>query len=402
MPDKMCRMPYKSDMVIAIVTSTRADWGLLRPLAAELRRTHGVAVKIIATNMHLNPIYGMTVNEIEEDGFEVAARVPMEADDASAVSAVKAASRCMGLMADAFASLAPDMVVILGDRYEMLAVATAATVMRIPIVHIAGGEISEGAFDDSIRHAITKLASLHLTATEPYRRRVIQMGEDPAYVVNTGAIGVYNLVTEPALSCDVLEADLGIRIDRNTLLVTLHPATMDERPVEQSCLAMLEALEAFPQSSVIFTYPNNDPDGLVIIDLINRFVNAHPGRAVAVPSLGWRRYLSALHYVGAVVGNSSSGIVEVPSMHIPTVDIGIRQKGRISAESVIHCEAERDAIAEAIGLALSPEFRAIAGNAVNPYGGTDTLRKMVDAILGADIGAMRHKRFIDQPFEHLL
>lgn len=368
---------------------------MLRPLAEALRNAPDADVSIIATNMHLNPRYGLTVREIEADGFEVAARVAMDAAGDSAASTVRGAAQCMAGMAEAFEAIKPDILILLGDRYEMLAVATAATIMRIPIVHIAGGEISEGAFDDSIRHAITKLSSLHLTATEAYRQRVVQMGEQPDRVINTGAIGVYNLLTEKPLPREELEADLGIRIDRQTLLITLHPATADDTPTAETCRAMLEALNEFPESTLIFTYPNNDPDGEVIIGMINEYVAANRGRAVAVPSLGWRRYLSALHYVGAVAGNSSSGIVEVPSMHIPTVDIGVRQKGRISADSVLHCEATPAAIARAIRKALSPEFRQEIVAVENPYGGTDTLNAMVEAILGADVKSLRNKKFHD-------
>jgi len=384
-------------LTIAVATSTRADWGLLRPIARALSLEDGVEVKIVATNMHLNPLYGHTVDEIVADGFEVAAEVPMHAASAGGADTVRATAECMAGMADAFSSIAPDLLLLLGDRYEMLAVATAATIMRIPIVHVAGGEISEGAFDDSIRHAITKLSALHLTATEPYRQRVIQMGEHPDMVVNTGAIGVYNLVHEPPVSCRELEVSVGLPISRSTLLVTLHPATLDNVPVAERCAALLDALDMFPRSNLIFTYPNNDPDGEVIIGMIEAYVARNSQRAVAVPSLGWKRYLSALHYVGAVVGNSSSGIVEVPSMHIPTVDIGMRQRGRLAAESVIHCEPDAASIAAAIGFALSDEGQTLARRSENPYAKPDTLRIMVDAILGAPPERMRAKRFHDLP-----
>ena len=380
---------------IAIVTSTRADWGLLRDIAGTLRGSGKAEVSIIATNMHLNPSYGMTVDEIVADGFDIAARVEMASASDSPADTARAAAQCMHGMADAFESILADMLLILGDRYEMLAVATAATIMRIPIVHIAGGEISEGAFDDCIRHAITKLSSLHLTATEPYRNRVIAMGEDSSRVINTGAIGVNNLTREPIMPKEELERSIGLDITPGTLLVTLHPATLDAAPVEKRCRDMLAAFDRFPQSHIIFTYPNNDPDGKVIIDLIERYTACNPGRAVVVPSLGRKRYLSALHYVSAVVGNSSSGIVEVPSMHIPTVDIGIRQQGRIASESVIHCDADTESIATAIATALSPDGRKIAREAGNPYFKSDTLRLIVDAILSTPIETLRTKRFID-------
>ena len=405
---------------ITIVTSTRADWGLLRPLAAALRSRNDVVLSIIATNMHLDPTYGYTVSEIEADGFRVDARVPMTteavakafgdeadvnfaSDDTaaagsapdSAMHTVEATAVGMAGVARAFARLRPDMVIILGDRYEMLAVATAATIMRLPIVHIAGGEISEGAFDDSIRHAITKLSALHLTATEQYRQRVISMGEDPSRVVNTGAIGVYNLLKETPMSKAELEESIGLPIDRRTLLVTLHPAIMDDAPASRRILALTQALDVFPDSRVIFTYPNNDPDGRIIIREIEAYVARNPHRCVAIPSLGWKRYLSALRYVGAVVGNSSSGIVEVPSTGIPTVDIGKRQRGRMASESVIHCGPDATSIIPAIREALSGQGQQRARRAENPYAKPDTLQIMVEAIMASDPATLRSKRFID-------
>ncbi len=221
------------------------------------------------------------------------------------------------------------------------------------------------------------------------------MGEDSSRVINTGAIGVNNLTREPIMPKEELERSIGLDITPGTLLVTLHPATLDAAPVEKRCRDMLAAFDRFPQSHIIFTYPNNDPDGKVIIDLIERYTACNPGRAVVVPSLGRKRYLSALHYVSAVVGNSSSGIVEVPSMHIPTVDIGIRQQGRIASESVIHCDADTESIATAIATALSPDGRKIAREAGNPYFKSDTLRLIVDAILSTPIETLRTKRFID-------
>ena len=380
---------------IAIVTSTRADWGLLRDIAGALRHSGRADISIIATNMHLDPAYGMTVDEIVADGFDIAARVEMTPASDSPADTARGTARCLSGMADAFESIRPDMLLLLGDRYEMLAVATAATIMRIPIVHIAGGEISEGAFDDCIRHAITKLSSLHLTATEPYRNRVIAMGENPSLVINTGAIGVSNLTREPVIPKHALERSIGIEITPGTLLVTLHPATLDTVPARERCRAMLDALDYFPESHIIFTYPNNDPEGKAIIDLINDYARHNPGRAVVVPSLGRKRYLSALHYVSAVVGNSSSGIVEVPSMHIPTVDIGIRQQGRIAATSVLHCNPDTQAIASAIASALSPQGQRAAAEARNPYYKPDTLQTIVNAVLTTPIHVLANKRFVD-------
>jgi len=389
------RNEMTTDCSISVVTSTRADWGLLKDIVLSLKEKPGMQVSVIATNMHLDPAYGMTVDEITADGIEVDARVEMIAEGDSAADTARATARCLEGMADAFDRLKPDMVLLLGDRYEMLAVATAATIMRIPIIHIAGGEISEGAIDDNIRHALTKLSSLHLTATETYRRRVISMGEDPARVINTGAIGVYNLMNEPVMPKRELEASIGMEITPGTLLVTLHPATMDNVPADVRAREMLDALDSFPDSHIIFTYPNNDPEGSKIISTINAYAERNPSRTIVIPSLGRKRYLSALHYVSAVAGNSSSGIVEVPSMHIPTVDIGIRQRGRMAGDSVIHCDADAASIRRAIAFALSDEGRKRAMEAENPYYRPDTLHLIVEAICNTSPESLKHKRFID-------
>ena len=235
---------------VCIVTGTRAEWGLLSGIAQQLRMRDDVELQIVATNMHLDPRYGHTIDDILAQGFEVDVRVPMMSDDDSTTSTVKAMAKCLDGMADALAQLTPDMIVILGDRYEMLSVASAATVMRIPIVHLHGGEISEGAIDDSIRHAITKLSSLHLTATEEYRNRVIQMGENPDRVINTGAIGVYNVAHIEPMSLDELNESLNFDITPGTLLVTYHPATLDDEDVALRCQALLDALDAFPDNKV--------------------------------------------------------------------------------------------------------------------------------------------------------
>ncbi len=380
---------------VCIVTGTRAEWGLLSPIARELKSRPDVELQIIATNMHLMERYGLTVNEIQADGFEIDRRVPMDTADGSPESVACAMAQCLSGMAHAFASLKPDLVVILGDRTEMLAVASAAVTMRIPIVHLHGGEESQGAIDNSIRHAITKLASLHLTSTEVYRHRVIQMGENPDYVINTGAMGVYNCINEPVLPKSDLESFLKIPLTDKSLLVTYHPATLDGQSPATRFKALLDALDNTDHGSVLFTYPNNDAHGNEIIPMIQQYAAAHPGAVAAFPSLGMRRYLSVLHYIGAVAGNSSSGIIEVPSMHIPSVNIGIRQQGRIAADSVIHCGDSATEIAEAITFALSPQGRQLALTASNPYGSSDTLRKCVKAIAETPLNNLTTKIFHD-------
>lgn len=380
---------------IAIATGTRADWGLLSPIARALAERTDCRVVILATNMHLSPRYGETIREIEADGLTEIRRVVMPAGIETPVETVDAMAACMSAMAHELADLQPDLLVILGDRFEMLATATAALMLRVPIVHISGGEISEGAVDDSIRHAITKMASLHLTSTEPYRRRVIAMGEEPERVINTGAIGVYNIVHTPLLSREELESAIGLALPQGSLLVTYHPATLDDGDVAERCRALLKALDRFPESNVIITYPNNDPRGRVIIDLIEEYGRENSGRVRVIPSLGNARYLSALRYVSAVVGNSSSGIIEVPSMGIPTVDIGIRQKGRLCSDSVIHCGDSTEEISAAIAFALSPEGQEKARTTPNPYAQPYTLDIMVRAIAETPLDRLRTKKFYD-------
>ena len=380
---------------VCIVTGTRAEWGLLSGIAQQLKLREDVELQIVATNMHLDARYGHTIDDIFAMGFDVDAQVPMMADDDSMVSTAKAMAKCTEGMADAFAQLSPDVIVILGDRYEMLSVASVATVMRIPIIHLHGGEISEGAIDDSIRHAITKLSSLHLTATEQYRNRVIQMGEQPIQVVNTGAIGVYNAAHITPMSREELNASLECEITPSTLLVTYHPATLDDEDVASRCGELLAALDAFPDNKVIITYPNNDAQGRVIIDMIEDYATKNVGRVMVKPSLGLMRYISALHYVAAVVGNSSSGIIEVPSMGIPTVNVGIRQQGRMASDSVIHCSDDKESIVEAIRYALSDEGCKRAKSAQNPYCKDNTLQLIVEAIATTPIDELRRKTFYD-------
>ncbi|MGN0223243.1 MAG: UDP-N-acetylglucosamine 2-epimerase [Muribaculaceae bacterium] len=385
---------------ICIATSTRADWGLLKPLATALRQNPAIRLQILATNMHLLPRYGHTIDEITGDGFTVDATVAMDdsADDSPKARA-EAMAQCLSGTAHELARLQPDALVILGDRYEMLAVASAATLMRVPIIHIAGGEITLGAIDDSIRHAITKLASLHLTATEPYRRRVIQMGEAPDTVICTGAIGVWNVFQQPFPTETELRNELNINGEADLAVVTYHPATCDDAEPTERFAALLAALDRFPQLHCIITYPNNDPRSMGIINLIEGYAKAHPQRVTAIKSLGMRRYLAAITAAKVVIGNSSSGLVEVPSAGTPTVDIGIRQAGRLAGESVIHCNEGTDAIAAAINRALSPQMQALAARRVNPYAKANTLEIMEKAVLNF-VASLPHKpkQFYDIDF----
>ena len=384
---------------ICIATGTRADWGLLSPIAQALNKRDDVDLKIIATNMHLSEEYGSTWKEIENDGLKIDWRVKMKSDADTRKDTVLAMSECMAGMAESLAALQPDLLVILGDRYEMLATASAALILRIPIAHIAGGAISQGAYDESIRHAITKMSHIHLTETERYRKRVIQLGENPEHVIYTGAIGVYNIMHTQYISREQLERELNLTLSDRLILATFHPATLDEMPPQQQCKNLLAALDRHPDYQTIFTYPNNDSEGRIIIQLIESYRRRHPERVAVFPSLGMRRYLSMLHCATAVVGNSSSGIVEVPSIGIPTLDIGIRQMGRTAAPSVLHCGVSEEEIADGLETVLSSSFRLIAKSAENPYYLPDTLEKMVDAIVNTPLDNIIIKPFYDVKFK---
>lgn len=370
---------------IAVITGTRADWGLLSPAAQLLRDTLGVRLSVVATNMHLSHRHGHTVDGIIAEGFEVMHRVAVPEDlDDSGAGRAHAAAICLAGVADALAELRPDTAVILGDRFEALAAAQAAVLTAVPVTHLHGGETSRGAVDDSMRHAITKLASLHLCATDEARRRIIQMGEQPDSVITVGAPGVYNALKMPKMSESELRESLGgFDIDpERTLLVTYHPETNDHAVTPaQRFEALLQALDRFPGCNIILTGANNDAGAAGIRSLAAEYAAANPMRVLAVESLGARRYLSAMARCAAVVGNSSSGIIEAPSMHIPTVDIGGRQAGRQCADSVIHCAAGADDIAEALAEALTPEARKRAATVANPYYHPETPRAIAAAIL---------------------
>lgn len=352
---------------IAVFTATRAEYGLLYWLMKDIQACDSLQLQVLVSGTHLSPEFGETWKQIIEDGFQVDAKVEMLLSSDSAVGVVKS----MGLgaigFADALERLAPDVLVVLGDRFEALAVVQAAAVMRIPVAHLHGGEITEGAYDDAFRHAISKLSYLHFVAAEPYRQRVIQLGESPERVFNVGAMGLDHLQRTPLMSLDELAESLSFSLDQPFLLATYHPETLGMGGVADFS-SLLEALDEFPQYQVLFTYPNADNGGRQIISKLEAYAAARPDRVKAVPSLGFRRYLSAVALAHAVVGNSSSGIIEVPAFHVPTVNIGQRQRGRLAAESVLHCGSTTEAIKNALSKALSESFRTFCRTVTNPYG----------------------------------
>lgn len=382
---------------ICIVTGTRAEWGLLSRIAALLRDSSDVELQIIACNMHLSPEYGNTYREIEQGGFKIDYRVEMLLSGDSPTTTAKSVGIGVIGFAEAYSLLKPDMLLILGDRYEMLAAASSALFFKIPIAHLHGGEITEGAYDDSIRHAITKLSHLHFTSTESYRERVIQLGEDPARVFNVGAIGIDNIRQLTLMDKESLEQSIGgFKVDRKTLLVTFHPATLDEGSPSEQMDNLLEALELHierePDTKVIFTMPNSDTNGRIIAEKIKSWVEKNSERAIWFNSLGLIRYLSTLQYIGAVVGNSSSGIIEVPSFGIPTINIGSRQKGRIYPQSVIHCGVSREEIDKQLS-DLSPFSLSTI---VNDYEKPDTAQEIFDIITNHPLEGLIIKKFYDR------
>ncbi len=363
--------------MIAIATSTRADWGLLTPLVAEMTK-EGIPHTILASNMHLIPEMGMTINEIRATGEE-----PIELPTAAkTISETLANSTRMH--GEWFANNKPAAVVILGDRYEMLGVASAATINGIPIIHIAGGTVSEGAMDNAIRNAISQLASLHLTETEKCASRLEGMGIREEDIVVTGAIGVWNALNVPLMTREEIEESLGRKLPEKFFVGTLHAATLDSISPEKQMEEFLAGLEGFmearPGYGAVLTYPNNDTDPTPLIALLRDFEAKHPDDIVVVPSLGLRRYLSATALSEGVIGNSSSGIVEVASLGVPTLDVGNRQNGRERAVSVIHCDATRGAVMMSLSLITTPMIKGVAAKKGNPYFQEYTPKVMVETI----------------------
>jgi UDP-N-acetylglucosamine 2-epimerase (non-hydrolysing)/GDP/UDP-N,N'-diacetylbacillosamine 2-epimerase (hydrolysing) len=382
---------------ICVVTGTRADYGLLRWIIEGIRQAPGLELQLIATGMHLSPEFGLTYREIENDGFRIDAKVEMLLSSDTWTGLTKAVGLGIVGLTDALGSLEPDIVVVLGDRFEILAAAEAALFSGVCIAHISGGEVTEGALDDTIRHCITKMARYHFVAAEPYRQRVIQLGEQPDAVFNVGDPGLDNIERLPMLSRDVLGATTGLDTTRNFLLVTYHPTTTGDADPAEGMRALLDALDEFPALSVLITKSNADAGGRVLNTMVDTYAADNVKRVVASTSLGRLNYLSAMRHCSAVVGNSSSGIVEAPAMGVPTVNVGSRQQGRLKAGSVIDCAPDRAAVVAAIKKALSAEFKQIAAKAVSLYGNCDASTRIVKKLGEVDIERRHPKRFYDWP-----
>ena len=378
---------------ICVVTGSRAEYGILRGLMKAIQNDSELKLQIIATNQHLSKLQGETYKEIERDGFTIDYKVYMADENApdNANTTAKSIARGLSGFADAFDALQPDLLLILGDRYEMLAVASAALIYKIPIAHLHGGEITEGAFDDAIRHAITKMSHLHFTSTESYRQRVIQLGEEPDRVFNVGALGVENVMKTDFMAKEDIEQSLNFQMTDKCFLCTYHPVTLSNMSSETQVLNLLRALDDYKDYHIIFTYSNSDTNSQIIIKRIQEYVDQNAERCMFVPSLGQRRYFSALKYMTAVIGNSSSGIIEVPSFGIPTLDIGDRQKGRMAADSVIHCGYSTEEIKEGLDKAIAYNSKTIS----NPYYKEGTCDDILKVVKTYPLDTIIQKHFYD-------
>ncbi len=381
---------------IAVVTGTRAEYGLLYWI---LQKTHGdpdLILQLVVTGMHLSPEFGLTVKEIEADGFPISERVEMLLSSDTEVGL--STSMGLGIMgfASAFSRLRPDILVLLGDRFEILAAATAAVVARIPIAHIHGGESSEGAIDEAFRHAVTKMSHIHFPAVDLYARRIRQMGEDPEKIFTLGAPGLDHIYLTHLPEREDLQSELGIDLTKGVALITYHAVTLEFSTARQHMANLLEAIRG-RDLTLVFTYANADTGGRVINQMIEEFVKNEP-HAYAFPSLGQRRYLGLLRIADVMVGNSSSGIIEAPSFKLPVVNIGDRQRGRVRAANVIDCGVQQQEISKALDQALSREFRKSLKDLVNPYGRGRTSSQIVSVLKEIQLGeALIKKRFQDLP-----
>ncbi|MDS1845456.1 UDP-N-acetylglucosamine 2-epimerase [Vibrio vulnificus] len=382
---------------VAVFTGTRAEYGLLFWLLKDIQADPDLQLQLLVSGMHLSPEFGETYQQIEHDGFHIDEKIEILLSSDSAVGTAKSMGLGVLGFADALARLNPDVLVILGDRFEALAAAQTAMILRIPVIHLHGGEITEGAYDDAIRHAITKLSYLHGTSTEAYRQRVIQLGEAPERVKNIGAIGLDHLKRAQFLGVPALAQSLSFPLTQPYFLVTYHPVTLGEEAPETSFQALLDALDTCPEHQVILTYPNADDGGRRIIPMLEAYAAANPQRVLAIPSLGQVRYLSAVKHASAVIGNSSSGIIEVPAFDVPTVNIGVRQQGRLAAKSVLHCRASKEEIEQAIQAAIARGYKADGEVIDNPYGQGDSSAQVIAMIKSLHFEPC--KSFYDLPFE---
>lgn len=382
---------------IAVITGTRAEFGLLRPLIDLIYKSSDFELKLVVTGMHLSPEFGYTISEIEKANYKISKKIECLLSSDSAVGVSKSIGLAMIGFADAFEELKPDFVFILGDRSEMLAAATAAMVANIPMGHIHGGETTEGAYDESIRHAITKMSYLHFASTETYRKRIIQLGEAPERVFNIGAIGLDSIKSLDLLSREDFENSIDFTLGKRNILVTFHPVTLEENSAKEQFQTILDALDALKNTKFIFTNANSDKNGRIINSMIQDFVTKNSEKSVSFKSLGQLRYLSALQYVDVVVGNSSSGIIEVPYFRIPTINIGDRQKGRIFPYSVVQADPIPSSLNDAFKRVFNSSFREKIEDQEQIYGDGNSVSKIIKILKNTSIKNLK-KSFFDLKF----
>jgi GDP/UDP-N,N'-diacetylbacillosamine 2-epimerase (hydrolysing) len=355
---------------ICVVTTTRAEYGLLKPLLTQIKNDPALQLQLLVSGTHLSPEHGETYKEIEKD-FHITQKIPMQLQADDVLSTSRAMAQLQIDVTKTLQDLQSDIVVVLGDRYEIMAVAIATMMLHTPLAHIHGGETTEGAIDEAIRHSITKMAHLHFPATEAYAQRVIQLGEDPKRVFQVGALGVENIQTLKLLDKSAFEESIGVKLQKRNLLVTYHPETLSSQTPKEEFSELLSALKELDETLIIFTKANVDSHGKIINSMIDEYVLTN-SNSVVFSSLGQLRYLSALQFVDAVVGNSSSGIIEVPSFHIATINIGDRQKGRTQSQSIINIPCKKEAISKAIKMSYSNEFQELLKKSENPYKSENT------------------------------
>ena len=384
-----------SQSKICVVTGSRAEYGLLYWLLKKLESAEDFELELVVTGMHLSPEFGMTYKEIEKDGFPIAEKIPMLLSSDAPAGVTKSTGLGLIGFADLFDRSRPDVVVVLGDRFELFAVASAALFAAIPIAHIHGGEVTTGAFDEAIRHSITKMASLHFTAAETYRKRVIQLGEQPDTVFNVGAPGLENIQKISLLTKEETEQSLGLKLGQKSLLVTWHPVTLEPGRAKQDLKVLLDALDKLDDTKFVFTKSNADNEGRSLNRLIVDYVTSCPEKAVVHTSLGQLRYLSTLKQVTGVIGNSSSGIIEAPSIKTGTINIGRRQEGRVRASSIIDCDPDLESICGAFERLFSSEFQNLVHHTRNPHDGGPVSENILRILRQQKSSGWRKKPFFD-------
>ena len=379
---------------ICVVTGTRADYGLLYWLLKEIQNDKELELQLIVTGMHLSPEFGLTYKEIEKE-FKINKKIEMLLSSDTPVGISKSMGLAQISFAEAYAELKPDILIVLGDRYEIFSCVSAAMIAQIPIAHLHGGETTEGAFDESIRHSITKMSHLHFTAADEYKNRVIQLGENPSRVFNVGGLGIENIKRLKLLTKEEFEKSIDFKLNKKNILVTFHPVTLESSTAQEQFQELLNAVDELKDTNIIFTKANSDTNGRIINQMIDEYVAKNYHKSIGFISLGQQRYLSALQYVDAVVGNSSSGLLEAPSFKIGTINIGDRQKGRIKADSIIDCEPRKASITKVFEDIYTKNFQNALKIVNNTYGDGCASKKVIEEIKKVDLDNILKKPFYD-------